>query len=85
MTVLTREAIHNINEHYRLGDAADEAHFYGRDDEDAELEAQSKAFRAKVTQEQMDAYTAAWIRPPHAVGQDEHDAMVRESFPELAQ
>lgn len=50
--VLTREAIHFINEHYRLGDEADQAHFYGRDEEDSELEAQSKAFRAKVTEQQ---------------------------------
>lgn len=84
MTVLTREAIHFINEHYRLGDAADEAFFYGHEDEEADLEAQSKAFRAKVTDEQLNAYHDAGIRPPHNAGQDEHDAMVRESFPDLA-
>ena len=78
--MLTREAIRNINEHYRLGDAADEAHFYGRDDEDEELDAQSKVFRAKVTEEQVTAYMDAGIRPPHTIGQDEHDAMVNEYF-----
>lgn len=78
--MLTREAIHTINEHYRLGDAADEAYFHGREDEEAELEAQSKAFRAKVTEEQVSAYLDAGIRPPHTVGQEDHDAMVTEYF-----
>ncbi|WP_330253096.1 hypothetical protein OG874_00325 [Nocardia sp. NBC_00565] len=85
MSALTREAIHAINEHYRLGDAADEAHFYGRDEEDAELEAQSKAFRAKFTDDDLYAYLNAGIRPPHVVGQADHDAMVRETFPNLGQ
>lgn len=80
MTVLTREAIHFINEHFRLGDAADEAHFYGRDDEDVELSAQSKVFRTKFTDEQLCAYLDAEIRPPHNVGQDAHDAMVNAYF-----
>lgn len=78
--VLTREAIRFINEHYRLGDAADEAHYYGSDEEDAELDAQSKAFRAKVTEDQLNAYMDAMIKPPHVAGQDEHDAMVNTYF-----
>lgn len=82
--MLTRETIHFINEHYRLGDASDEAYFYSHEDEEADLEAQSKMFRAKVTDEQLNAYLDAMIRPPHAVGQDEHDAMVNAYFAELA-
>lgn len=85
MTSLTREAIHCINEHYRLGDACDEAYFYSREDDEAAYDAESKAFRAKVTDADIDAYHAAEIRPPHTIGAAEHNAIVDEYFASLGQ
>lgn len=81
---LTREAIDNINEFYRLTHEINDAYFFGPN-ATADLESQRRAIRAKFTGAQLDAYLDADIRPPHIVGQDVHDMWVAESFPELAQ
>ncbi|MEU7631653.1 hypothetical protein AB0C34_16940 [Nocardia sp. NPDC049220] len=81
---LTREAIDNINEFYRLTDDINDAYFFGPN-ATVNLEAERRVIKAKITADQFSAYLDAGIRPPHVVGQDVHDMWVAENFPELAE
>ncbi|MDE1673826.1 hypothetical protein [Nocardia gipuzkoensis] len=59
MITLTREAIHAINEYYRLMDASDRAAFFWDLDEEDRLIAQANQFLDQVSVREIIAYDEA--------------------------
>ncbi|NKY60436.1 hypothetical protein [Nocardia flavorosea] len=74
--ILTREAIANINEFYRLADEADRAYMENRTSDEVTLRQQAWEVRNKITALELHAYLQADLYPPHIAGRENHDAQV---------
>lgn len=84
MPQLTPETIHLIDEWHRYNDLAVQAHSVRQLDHEVEFSLKSLEMRGRVTEEQIAAYHAAGIMPPHVIGQDAHDATVNAYFAQTA-
>lgn len=76
MLQLTPETIHHIDEWHRYSDLAAQAHAVRQFDHEVEFSAKSLEMRGQVTKEQIAAYHAAGIMPPHVIGDARHDQLV---------
>lgn len=76
--ILTAEAIHAINEHFRLADLAEDT-FHQGENAVKHLD-DSTAYRAQVSDQEMNAYLDGNILPPHIAGEVAHQKSVAEYY-----